>query len=141
MAEFTPWPALAGGALIGAAATLMLWVSGRIAGVSGLLAGLFAPTRAERRFSAAFVSTLVLTGLVAVRFVPSTLGEPTASLPVIGVAGLLVGVGTRLGGGCTSGHGVCGISRLSSRSALATAVFVTVGILTASVVHGLGAGP
>jgi len=129
-AHFTPWTALIGGMLIGLAASLFILLSGRIAGISGLLGGLLRPARGDVAWRLLF-----LAGIVLVPFVWSL----AATLPEVRIeaggatlllAGLLVGVGTRYGAGCTSGHGVCGVARLSPRSIVATATFVGAGFFT-----------
>ena len=134
---FTPWSALAGGALIGLAAALLLLLNGRIAGISGVLGGLLKPASGDVAWRAAFVLGLVAAplayGLVALA--PAPLIE-ASNLTLI-VAGLLVGVGTRYGAGCTSGHGVCGVSRLSPRSLVATACFMGAGFATVFVIRHL----
>lgn len=138
------WPsALVGGALIGAAASLLLAGIGRVAGISGIVDGLLLGERAERGWRAAFVLGLLAGGVVIGLVRPDAFpAGPHAPLPLLGAAGLLVGVGTRLGSGCTSGHGVCGVARLSARSVAATVTFVAVGMLTTFVVrHGIGAAP
>ena len=140
MADFSPWPALAGGVLIGGAATVLLWVNGRIAGVSGVLAGL-SPPRSDWPWRAGFLGALLFTGLLAALVFPQALGASPASLPWLAIAGLLVGAGTQLGNGCTSGHGVCGVSRLSPRSIVATVTFVAVGVLTVALVRTVGGLP
>jgi uncharacterized protein len=140
MADFSPWSALAGGVLIGSAATVLLWVNGRIAGVSTVLAGLL-PPRSDWSWRAGFVGALLFTGLLAALVFPEALGASPASLPWLAVAGVLVGAGTRLGNGCTSGHGVCGISRLSPRSIAATFTFVGFGGLTVALVRTFGGLP
>ncbi len=131
MESFTPVSGLVGGLLIGLAATLLLLLNGRISGISGIVGGLLIPKSSDAGWRAAFVAGLLLGAsiymLAAGGAIPVTM---QASLPVLVVAGLLVGFGTRLGSGCTSGHGVCGIARLSSRSIVATAVFFGVAILT-----------
>ncbi|MEM8824820.1 MAG: YeeE/YedE family protein [Pseudomonadota bacterium] len=122
--------ALAGGVMIGAAAALLLLVNGRIMGASGLLGGLIDGTGDMPRERLAFLAGLVGTPLILVALTappPTNIDTPWPTL--IG-AGLLVGIGTRLGAGCTSGHGVCGLSRFSPRSAAATATFIAAGILT-----------
>nr|WP_256835615.1 YeeE/YedE family protein [Pseudomonas oleovorans] len=139
-AGFTPWSALAGGALIGLAAAIFALANGRVAGISGLLGSLLQRQGEGRGEKAAFLVGLllapVLWGLFAA--LPSIHFE-TGSLGLI-VAGLLVGIGTRYGSGCTSGHGVCGISRLSPRSMLATLCFMATGFATVFVLrHLLGA--
>jgi uncharacterized membrane protein YedE/YeeE len=135
MADFTPIPALVGGALIGLAASILLIANGKVAGISGILAGLLG--RAELQWRGWFVGGLLLAGVLAL-FAPASIGSSPRSLPVLAVAGLLVGVGTRLGGGCTSGHGVCGISRLSARSIAATVVFVALGMFVVRAFAWLG---
>ncbi|OWK42697.1 hypothetical protein PSOLE_31260 [Pseudomonas oleovorans subsp. oleovorans] len=137
---FTPWSALAGGALIGLAASLFALLNGRVAGISGLLGSLLQRQGEGRGEKAAFLVGLLLAPLLWGLFaaLPSIHFE-TGSLGLI-VAGLLVGIGTRYGSGCTSGHGVCGISRLSPRSMLATLCFMATGFVTVFVLrHLLGA--
>ncbi|RRV24920.1 YeeE/YedE family protein [Pseudomonas sp. o96-267] len=139
-AGFTPWSALAGGALIGLAAAIFALANGRVAGISGLLGSLLQPQGEGRGEKAAFLVGLLLAPLLWGLFaaLPSIHFE-TSSLGLI-VAGLLVGIGTRYGSGCTSGHGVCGISRLSPRSMLATLYFMATGFVTVFVLrHLLGA--
>jgi uncharacterized membrane protein YedE/YeeE len=121
---------LIGGALIGLAASLLLWSTGRIAGISGIVAELLLGARGDRAWRAAFLAGLVAAGVAFALFWPGAVGPSPRTLPVVAVAGVLVGVGTRLGNGCTSGHGVCGISRLSPRSIVATLTFMATGILT-----------
>lgn len=130
--------AIGGGALIGAAASLLLLAHGRIAGISGILGGLFRPDTGDRAWRAAFLIGLLAAGVVAAIVYPSAVGASPVALPLVGVAGLLVGFGTRLGHGCTSGHGVCGISRMSARSRAATGVFMVVAALTVVVVRAAG---
>ncbi|RRV38945.1 YeeE/YedE family protein [Pseudomonas sp. o96-267] len=139
-AGFTPWSALAGGALIGLAAAIFALANGRVAGISGLLGSLLQRQGEGRGEKAAFLVGLLLAPLLWGLFaaLPSIHFE-TSSLGLI-VAGLLVGIGTRYGSGCTSGHGVCGISRLSPRSMLATLCFMATGFVTVFVLrHLLGA--
>ncbi len=141
MHDFTPFSALAGGALIGLAASLLMLSHGRVAGISGIFGGVFDPVAEDRgfRLSAFPPQGLLLAGVIA-RFVyPSALPAGTPSLVIGGVAGLLVGYGTQLGSGCTSGHGVCGLSRLSPRSLAATVTFMATGILTVAALRALGA--
>ncbi|HVJ93356.1 MAG TPA: YeeE/YedE family protein [Labilithrix sp.] len=140
MHDFTPVPALIGGALIGLAASLFLLAHGRTAGISGLFLGIFRARADARAIRIAFIAGL-LAGGVVLRFVhPGAFDSSwTAPLPLALVAGVIVGFGTQLGNGCTSGHGVCGISRLSIRSLVATGTFMATGILTVFVVrHVLG---
>ena len=138
MDSSTILPALAGGALIGAAATLLLATLGRIAGISGVLGALLQPGTAERGWRVAFLAGLVGAGVVAAIAFPSAVGAAPVALPVVALAGVLVGFGTRLGNGCTSGHGVCGLSRLSRRSLAATLVFMATAAATVLVVRALG---
>ncbi|MFC7690502.1 YeeE/YedE family protein [Paeniroseomonas aquatica] len=139
MTLVTPWSAAAGGALIGAAAAL-LWVAlGRIAGISGILGGLAGAPAGERGWRLAFLAGLVGAPLLAA----AAFGAPEALVAAgparLALAGLLVGFGTRLGTGCTSGHGVCGIARLSPRSIAATGVFMATAAATVFVArHVLG---
>ena len=113
MIESNLAPALLGGALIGLSAVLLLWLNGRIAGISGILYGLFTRQSDERNWRLLFVVGLVLGGVIYQVVTNAPLATRTGfSLPILIVAGLLVGIGSRLGSGCTSGHGVCGISRL-----------------------------
>lgn len=143
MQHFTPISALIGGALIGLSASMMLLFNGRIAGVSGIVGGLLQPSRGEAPWRAAFLAGLLAGGLLLALVHPRALPSPAAA-PSLGLvaAGLLVGFGTRLGNGCTSGHGVCGLSRLSFRSLVATAIFMGAAVATVFVVrHLLGGGP
>jgi uncharacterized protein len=138
--SFTPWSALAGGILIGLAAAMLVLLNGRIAGISGVLGGLFKPKRGDVGWRVAFVAGLVMAPLVygLVKGLPATRIEADAG--VLALAGMLVGVGTRYGAGCTSGHGVCGLSRLSLRSLVATIAFMVAGWVTVYVVrHALSA--
>lgn len=128
------WPSLAGGLLIGAAAAGLLLVNGRIAGVSGILRR--AASIRPDAWRLAFLAGLAVSGLVgALLGVQSPAALTTQSVPALAVAGLLVGLGTRLADGCTSGHGVCGLGNLSLRSLVATATFMGVAGLTVFVVH------
>ena len=131
MEDFTPVSGLVGGLLIGLAVTLMMLLNGRIAGISGIVGGLVNPKAGDTGWRVAFVVGLLLGALAYIL----TVGWPTpvqvlASPPAILVGGLLVGFGTRLGSGCTSGHGLCGMARFSRRSMVATAVFFGVAMLT-----------
>ncbi len=134
---FTPWSALAGGGLIGFAAALLILLNGRIAGISGILGGLLRPTTGDISWRVAFVVGLIaaplLYGLVTALPKP----EIDASYGALIIAGLLVGVGTRYGSGCTSGHGICGLSRFSPRSVAATLTFMALGFATVFVVRHL----
>ncbi len=136
--HFTPQAALLGGALIGLAASLLLVLNGRIAGISGILGGLLQRcSAAEVRWRAAFVAGLVVAPAVFALGFALPEAHVEARWSVLGVAGLLVGYGSRLGSGCTSGHGVCGLSRLSPRSLVATLSFMGAGFLTVFVVRHL----
>ena len=131
MENFTPVSGLVGGLLIGLAAALLLLLNGRISGISGIVGGLLAPKCADIGWRVVFVAGLVLGAFIYMLATGDAIPiSMQASLPVIVVAGLLVGFGTRLGSGCTSGHGICGIARLSRRSIVATLVFMGVAILT-----------
>ncbi len=130
---------LLGGAMIGLAASLVLLTHGRIAGIAGLFGGLFLPGHDARPFRFWFVAGLVGAGLALSWVYPTAFSTSrTPSITVVGVAGLLVGYGTRLGGGCTSGHGVCGLCRLSVRSLIATMTFMVAGMATVFVANHLG---
>lgn len=127
-----------GGILIGLAASLMLVAYGRIAGVSGMVAGLLPPQRGDWPFRVWFLGGLLLAGAVASVFAPQLVAASPRPVAWLAAAGLLVGFGTRLGNGCTSGHGVCGVSRLAPRSIVATCVFVGFGMLTVTLLRWLG---
>jgi uncharacterized protein len=131
MENFTPVPALIGGLMIGASAALFLVLNGRIAGISGILGGLIPPEGGQVGWRLAFLAGMFVSALVYV-MVGGTLPPVAldAALPLLIVAGLSVGFGSRLGAGCTSGHGVCGIGRGSPRSMVATAVFMVAAIAT-----------
>jgi uncharacterized protein len=139
--HFTPVSAAIGGTLIGLSAVLLMALTGRVAGVSGIFAGLINPRTTDRAWRAAFVG-----GLVAARIAVTLLGYavPAPQLPgsyiIIIAGGLLVGFGSRLGSGCTSGHGICGIARLSPRSIVATLVFMTAAIVVVALTHHVLAG-
>lgn len=138
--EFTPWSALAGGMLVGLAAAMFVLLNGRIAGISGVIGGLFKPVKGEMAWRAAFVLGLVGAPWLYALFVVA-LPQPRidASFGALMIAGLLVGVGTRYGSGCTSGHGVCGLARLSPRSLVATVTFMAAAFGTVFVIrHVLG---
>lgn len=141
MHNLTPLSGFLGGALIGLAAALLMLLTGRIAGISGIFGGLLTPNASDRGWRIAFIAGLIAAPLLA-SFVTSTaLPSPAmpASMIVIVIAGLLVGFGSRMGGGCTSGHGVCGIARLSARSLIATAIFMVTAIATVAVArHVIG---
>lgn len=143
MENFTPVSALIGGGLIGLASGLYLLLNGRIAGISGILGGLLSP--GKERSSALFERLAFIIGLVVGPLILMNATEikaqsvVTSSLPVIIIAGLLVGFGTTIGSGCTSGHGICGLSRLSLRSLIATLSFMAAGFVTVYVTrHMIG---
>lgn len=139
--EFSPLSSGLGGALIGLAASAMLLLEGRIAGISGIVGGLFPPTAGDTRWRLALLAGLLTAGIGAAWFVPDRLEVGIARSPgIILLSGLLVGFGTRLGNGCTSGHGVCGLSRLSARSLASVATFMTVGMVVAVIVGRLTGG-
>ena len=140
MTEFTPLSAAVGGALIGLAAGVLLLANGRVAGISGILGQAIAPAEREgRAWRIAFLLGLPLGAALVSAATGPLVTTIEANTPVLVAAGLLVGFGTRLGKGCTSGHGVCGISRGSIRSIVATLVFMTVAAVTVFIVrHGLG---
>jgi len=137
--HFTPWASLAGGILIGLATALLLLANGRVAGISGILGGVLRPTRGDIAWRVTFILGLFVAPLVwlSMRAMPPAQIDHSPALLAVG--GLLVGIGTRFGNGCTSGHGVCGIARLSPRSLLATACFLAAGFVTVFIVrHVLG---
>lgn len=135
--NFTPWMSLAGGLMIGIATVLFLVFNGRIAGISGIVGGMLKPARGDIAWRIAFVVGLVLSPLVFSIATPLPQVHIEASNPVLITAGLLVGIGTRYGSGCTSGHGVCGLSRRSPRSMMATIAFMFAGFVTVYVVRHL----
>jgi uncharacterized membrane protein YedE/YeeE len=140
MANFTPLSAAIGGALIGLSAALLMLSTGRIAGISGIVGGLIGWNVPDRDWRIAFIVGLILAPLSG-SLVGYAVAEPQmpASWAVIVIAGLLVGFGTRLGGGCTSGHGICGVARLSPRSLVATVVFMAVAVVVVAITrHVLG---
>jgi uncharacterized membrane protein YedE/YeeE len=131
MTEFTPLNGLLGGIMIGIASVMMLWGAGRITGISGIFGGLLTPAQGDVAWRTAFIAGLVVGGLLW----PLFTGEPLpinlqTSWPMMLVAGVLVGFGTRLGSGCTSGHGVCGIGRFSPRSLVAVIIFMVAAAVT-----------
>ena len=126
--HFTPWTSLAGGLLIGLAAAMLVLFNGRIAGISGIVGGLLAARRGDTAWRVAFVLGLFAAPLVMLLY--ATAPRIDAGAGTLVVAGLLVGLGTSYGSGCTSGHGVCGLSRLSPRSLVATFAFMGAGVAT-----------
>ena len=136
--NFTPWSALLGGALIGLASAAMWLLLGRITGISGFLGTALSARGLDRTWRVAFVGGLLAAGIIATLAFPGSLPfEMNAGFVQIIIAGALVGLGTQIGGGCTSGHGVCGVSRLSPRSLVATGTFMASGFLVVFVVRHL----
>ena len=136
---FTPWASLSGGVLIGIAAAMFLLFNGRIAGISGIVGGLLKPARGDIAWRVAFVAGILAAPAIYLLFTALPKLQIDAGWTALLVAGFVVGVGTRYGSGCTSGHGVCGLSRLSLRSLAATASFMGAGFATVFVVrHVLG---
>lgn len=127
---------LAGGVLIGLASLLLLLFRGRIAGISGITGGILSPTTHDKGWRVLFLVGLLLGGVTTLALAPEQVNPPNVSIGLVILAGLLVGFGVSLGNGCTSGHGVCGVSRFSVRSIAATATFVGVGMVTATLLHG-----
>lgn len=140
MHNFTPLSALLGGLLIGLATSLMLLFAGKIAGISGIVGGFLRQDREDSAWRGYFLGGLLLGGMALRLARPQAFGSTSASLAAVVIAGLLVGYGTRLGNGCTSGHGICGNSRLSLRSIVATVTFMATGALTVFVVRRLFGG-
>ena len=138
--HFTPWMSLAGGLLLGVAAAMFILVNGRVLGISGIVGGLLVPKKGDAGWRVAFLLGLAAAPLIFRMLMPPELVHAPridAGYLAVVVAGLLVGVGTRYGSGCTSGHGVCGISRMSPRSLLATITFMAAGFLTVFVLRHL----
>jgi uncharacterized membrane protein YedE/YeeE len=135
--DFTPWTALGGGLLIGLAAAMLLLFNGRIAGISGIVGGLLRPATGDRGWRIAFLLGLVAAPLVFALAAPLPAMRIDAGTGTLIAAGLLVGVGTRYGAGCTSGHGVCGLARGSARSLAATLAFMGAGFATVFIVRHL----
>jgi uncharacterized membrane protein YedE/YeeE len=135
--DFTPWSALGGGLLIGLAVALFVLFNGRIAGISGILGGLLRPAPGERGWRIAFLLGLVAAPLVYTLAAPLPAMRIDAGTGTLIAAGLLVGIGTRYGAGCTSGHGVCGLARGSARSLAATLAFMGAGFATVFIVRHL----
>jgi uncharacterized membrane protein YedE/YeeE len=138
--HFSPWMALTGGVLIGMAAAILVLLDGRILGVSGILGGLLSPRPGDIAWRLCFFAGLAAAPLTLSALLPADAIAPPrigAGWVTLVIAGLLVGFGTRMGGGCTSGHGVCGLSRLSPRSLVATLTFMAAGFATVFVVRHL----
>lgn len=128
--HFTPYSALIGGLIIGVSAALFILMNGRIAGISGIIGGLLKPMKHDVLWRVAFVVGLFMAPTLYSLFTQMPDIQVDTNYPLLVLAGLLVGIGTRYGSGCTSGHGICGISRLSPRSIIATCVFMSSGIIT-----------
>ncbi|MTC60041.1 YeeE/YedE family protein [Providencia rustigianii] len=137
-ANFTPWSAAIGGVLIGLAAAILLIFNGRIAGISGILAGILKPAKGDTAWKVAFILGIMVSPLLFTLFVYTPEVVITTGTPLLIVAGLLVGFGTRLGGGCTSGHGICGMARFSRRSIVAVVIFMLVAFVTVAVINHFG---
>lgn len=138
-AAFSPISALVGGVIIGLAAALFILLNGRIAGISGIVGGLLIPQRGDVAWRVAFVAGMVAAPLAWLALAGPPAITIEAGYPLLVAAGLIVGISTRYGAGCTSGHGVCGISRLSPRSLVATLAFMATGFVTVFVIrHVLG---
>ncbi len=136
---FTPWSATIGGLVIGLATALFVLVNGRVAGISGIVGGMLHPREGDLAWRLAFVAGLLLAPRAYAMFAQQLSATIDAGYPVLIAAGLLVGIGTRYAGGCTSGHGVCGLSRLSPRSLVATLSFMAAGFVTVFVIrHAIG---
>jgi uncharacterized membrane protein YedE/YeeE len=138
MENFTPYSALAGGALIGIASAMLLFFNGRIAGISGIMNGVFFAPKSDKTWRLLFLAGLVAGGGI-VQWIAPGFNTPRQGYPLelLAIGGFLVGVGTRMANGCVSGHGVCGIARLSIRSIAATVTFIAVGMLTVYVIRHL----
>ena len=138
--NFTPWTALSGGVLIGIAAALFILLNGRIAGITGVIGGLFNPTTHDVAWRIFFTLGLIVAPCIWLLFARLPEIRIESSFGLLCAAGLIVGYGARLGSGCTSGHGVCGLSRLSPRSIIATLTFMSAGFLTVFILrHLIGA--
>jgi hypothetical protein len=135
--HFTPESALLGGLMIGLACALLWLFNGRIAGVIGITAGTFTSSNQERNWRLAFILGLVLSSWIWLLMAPLPAIDVSNNYGLLAVAGLLVGIGARLGSGCTSGHGVCGLARLSVRSLVATLTFMGVAVVTVFIVRHL----
>lgn len=142
MTAFTPLASFGGGLLIGLAAVLLMAFHGRIAGMTGILAGLLPPVAADRAWRAAFVAGAVAAPLLITALRPQSIAfSSTTPMIWVAVSGLVVGIGAQIGAGCTSGHGICGIARLSPRSILATLVFMATAFATVFITRHLLGGP
>lgn len=133
--HFTPWMALAGGIVLGLASALFILFNGRVLGISGIVGGLLRPKAGDVLWRLSFLLGMLVAPSLYVAFVGPMQATIDASWAMVIVAGLLVGLGTRYGSGCTSGHGVCGLSRLSPRSLVATLSFMAAGFFTVFVLR------
>lgn len=136
-ANFTPWASLAGGLLIGLATAMFLLLNGKIVGISGILGGLLRPVRKDILWRLAFLSGLVLAPLAYGLFAVLPSAQVDANNTLLILAGLLVGLGTRYGSGCTSGHGICGLAKLSPRSLVAVIAFMSTGFVVVYIMRHL----
>ena len=139
-AHFTPLSAALGGVLIGLAVALLLVFNGRIAGISGILAGILKPIKGDIGWKVAFILGIMIVPSLFIYFAYSPEVVITTSMPILILAGLFVGFGTRLGGGCTSGHGICGMARFSRRSIVAVLIFMVVAFITVAISNRYGLG-
>ena len=139
-AHFTPLSAALGGVLIGLTVTLLLVFNGRIAGISGILAGILKPIKGDTGWKVAFILGIMIAPSLFIYFAYSPEVVITTSMPILILAGLFVGFGTRLGGGCTSGHGICGMARFSRRSIVAVLIFMVVAFITVAISNSYGLG-
>ncbi|MGO2303351.1 MAG: YeeE/YedE family protein [Providencia sp.] len=139
-AHFTPLSAALGGVLIGLAVALLLVFNGRIAGISGILAGILKPIKGDIGWKVAFILGIMIAPSLFIYFAYSPEVVITTSMPILILAGLFVGFGTRLGGGCTSGHGICGMARFSRRSIVAVLIFMVVAFITVAISNRYGLG-
>lgn len=137
MQNFTPFSAFLGGSLIGLSAALLMYFNGRIAGISGMIASAFDTKDEDRPQRLFFLGGLILAAVIFNLFAPHSPATYSRSIWLLAISGILVGYGTRLGSGCTSGHAVCGMARLSIRSITATIIFMSVAILTVFITHHL----
>lgn len=135
--NFTPWSALIGGMIIGLSAALFVLLNGRIAGISGILGGLLSPTANDTFWRLAFLGGMIVAPILWMAGATLPPIEINAGYPTLIIAGLMVGIGTRYGSGCTSGHGVCGLSRFSPRSLVATLSFMAAGFITVYIIRHL----
>jgi len=135
--HFTPWSSLIGGLILGFSTLIFILLNGRIAGISGILGGLLTPSKSDIWWRIAFIAGLMMAPWIYRLFASLPEIQITTNYAVLVLAGLLVGFGTRLGSGCTSGHGICGLSRLSPRSLVATGAFMAAGFITVFIVRHL----